>query len=140
MLDLELVDAIREKVGELPEVEELSPAAAGQVIDDVAGRYVFDRQQTWWWTSLKGKHKCIRYGQDDGLAYLGRIVPSKSIAFLVVTDDEAPPWPVFRGTVEDLLSILQDLRFCEYSMVERDGNWIAFDTHDNSLILGGDLA
>lgn len=55
-------------------------------------------------------------------------------ARLVVTDEDEPPWPVYAGSVLQLIAMLRKCRFCEYMMAAHDMSWIVFDNHMNELV------
>lgn len=140
MVDPDLIAEIRARLTEFQDVQELPEHAARLVIDGVAKDHIIDRDRTWWWTSLKDPSEVITYGESDGLLLLASTVPGHNVGVLVVTDDEPPPWPAFQGPVQSLLAVLRGLRFCEYFIADPDGRWVVFDTHDNSLVVRGDLA
>jgi hypothetical protein len=60
--------------------------------------------------------------------------------FLVITDDELPPWVVVSGAWNGVRHLLSEARFFEFFVVNTSLRWIVFDTHDNRLVVGGDRA
>ena len=139
MVDRELIDAIRKTITKVSGASQLSDPQAVELLDAVAKRNVTDPAQIWWWANLTVDHETIPYGEKDGLDEIARLVPPQTIAFMVVTDDEPRPWPVFSGAISDLLSVLREVRFCEYFLIDPDFKWLAFDTHHNTLVVVGSL-
>lgn len=82
----------------------------------------------WWWR-LKSDNltELLRslIGTDDGQAYL------------LVTDDEPPPWPIYQGPWSALIGVVLEQHFFEYALVASDLSWIVFDTHHDELIVAG---
>ena len=139
MLDAELIAEVRSTVRDFPDVRELPQHEASEVIHEAGKRHIVDVDRVWWWTSLRGECPSLSHEGSDGLEVLGSLLPLDAIAYLVITDDEPPPWLVLRGRSSELLAVLRDLRFCEYFIVSSEYDWIVFDTHDNTLVVAGDL-
>lgn len=139
MIDGDLGREIGEKVEKTPGGSRLSDAQAAELLDALAERVLRDDSVTWWWTALAVPHQTISYGDGDGLDELARIVPLEARVLLVITDDEARPWPVFSGVASALLAVLRGVRFCEYFFVDPALSWLVFDTHHNQLVVTGSM-
>lgn len=138
-VDEKLLKEIRALLPSSPGVRELSTAQAAEVVQRIRRGFVREGNNTWWWESLSSESVTLPYGDSDGLQWLRRLVPSREVVRLVVTDDEAGPWPVFEGEAQALRSILRELRFFEYLVTGARGDWVIFDTHHNTLVVAGAL-
>jgi hypothetical protein len=120
-------------------VTELSFADAKHVAMSAQATFVTAPEATWWWTALREPAISLRYGNEDGVALLLRLLPSDTTVVLVVTDDERAPWPAFEGALVDVATMLREVRVFEFWVVPRDLGWIVFDTHENALVVCGSL-
>lgn len=139
MVDSELIDAICKTIAKVSGLSQLSDSQAVELLDALAKRNITDPAQIWWWANLTVDHETIPYGERDGLDEVAGIVPPQTNAFMVITDDEPRPWPVFSGATSDLLAALREVRFCEYFLIGPDLKWLVFDTHHNALVIVGSL-
>lgn len=136
-IDPALHSEIRSALHNLPGCSELSEEASTKVTNALQARFVREPEQTWWWSSLADDPVMIDYGDGDGLAAVSRILPSEENAYLIITDDERPPWPVIHGRIKHLLLLLKEVRFCEYCIMGEAYTWVIFDTHHNRLVIAG---
>lgn len=120
-------------------VRPMPEGQAAAVVNELASVFVTDRACQWWWESLAKPSKRIAYESNDGLAVLAALVEPKCPVVLVVTDDSLPPWPVYMGSMEGIITVLRGCRFFEYFLAASDGSWIVFDTHMNEIVLAGSL-
>jgi hypothetical protein len=120
-------------------VTELSPAEAEHIARSAQAKFVTAPEATWWWTALREPAISLRYGNEDGVTLLLRLLPSDTTLLLFVTDDESAPWPAFEGAPLDLARMLREERVFEFWVAPRDMGWIVFDTHENALVVGGSL-
>jgi hypothetical protein len=120
-------------------IAELSSADADHVAGCAQAAFVADPEATWWWTALRGPAIRLRYGDDDGVALLLRLLPADTTVVLVVSDDEHAPWPAFEGTLRAVATMLREVRTFEFWVAPRDLGWIVFDTHENALVVAGAL-
>ena len=67
------------------------------------------------------------------------LIGNAESVFLVPTDDESPPWPVFTGSIFYVIELLKEIRFFEYFLTDKNGTWVIFDTHHNTLVVTGIL-
>lgn len=123
--------ASAKRVGNL---ELLEPTDASAVLKKVSDKFVADKPNLYWWASLKVPSVTRSYGSSDGLPILGVAISEVSNVYLVVTDDEQPPWDVFVVAAKDIVPILQGCRYFEYFVVANDFAWIVFDTHLNEFV------
>jgi len=110
---------------------------ANDLLDGLADLHGFDTARRCWWESF-GVAKTFNYGNSVDewarcvevlLSDMGRPV------FLVVTDDEFPPWPVLRvDRGVDIVEVIGGFRFFEYFVFSRDLSRVFFDFHDNVLV------
>lgn len=134
MIDQDLLDELDAAAKGVGRVARLDDDVSDRIASEIADRYVEHRTSVYWWEWLKiGAERCS-YAQADGLHVLATMVASDVDALLVVTDDQARPWPIYAGSTEDLISVLRDCRFFEYMLVAHDLSRVIFDTHHNELI------
>ena len=129
------VEDVAGKVG----VTELSAADAERIARSAQAAFVTAPEATWWWTSLRAPAISVRYGDEDGVALLLRLLPADTTVLFVVTDDEHAPWPAFEGALRDVATMLREVRPFEFWIAPRDWSWIVFDTHENTLVVAGAL-
>ena len=121
-------------------VTALSAADADHFASCAKAAFVTDPEATWWWTALREPAVPLRYGDEDGVALLLRLLPASTTVVLVATDDEHAPWPAFEGSPQDLATMLREVRPFEFWVAPRELRWIVFDTHENALVVAGSLA
>lgn len=136
---MELLDELRALLPTSPGLNELSASEAEEVAEHVRRRFVSEGDKVWWWESLNSESATLPYGDSDGLEWLGKLLPGREVVRLVVTDDEARPWPVFEGEARALWRLLPELRFFEYFITGKACDWVVFDTHHNALVITGAL-
>lgn len=137
MVDSELVDELDAASRSVTGTTRMPTEAADAYVQRLAGAFVTDPSSLHWWGALKRNATRIPYGNADGLAILANVLGEQADARLVVTDEEEPPWPVYSGSVLQLIAMLRECRFCEYMVVAHDMSWIVFDTHMNELVSVG---
>ena len=137
--DEELLDEFRVLQKNMGALRELSDLEALVLVDEIARRFVDKKESVWWWQSLKCDSVRLEYGDADGLALLGELVPAESKIWLIMTDDEPRPWRVFEGEARKFWVLLRKLRFFEYFIASEDCRSVVFDTHHNALVAAGSL-
>jgi hypothetical protein len=116
----------------------LAEAQAASLVGEVAERFVDDPNALWWWDSLAEESWQIAYGDTDGLEQIERLLEKETTpVYLVVTDDEHPPWLVVRGGLSEIIALLREQRVFEFFIVDESRSWVIFDTHHNCLIVAG---
>lgn len=131
----EIAQAVRDKSG----CSLVADEAAESLLDRVAESIVSDSSHVWWWESLRARPDVYVYDEGDPFPLLvARLEGRRDVLFLVVTDDCPRPWPVIRGSISELLSVLRDCQTCEYFLCNESASWAIFDTHHNVLIFAGD--
>ncbi len=136
-MDKELLSDIRSWQRKLPEITELGQEESQLIIDYVAQNFVSDRRKLWWWDSLSIKSNTIDYGDGDALEILKSNLEPTDVVYLIVTDDEHEPWPVFKGRLEQLLVLVGEQRYFEFIIVDKRRGFCVFDTHHNTLVYAG---
>lgn len=140
MIDTSLLDELRESATRVGTVQECIGQEAADVVALVARRYDRSSEAVWWWEGLEAPHERVPY-ETGGLKHLVLARVSKNEnAYLIVTDDEPGPWPVFSGSVDNLLNLVLDQRYFEYFLSAPDAAWLIFDTHHNEAIFVGNVA
>lgn len=140
MIHADLLRELRSSLPRFPSVRELDSRTADELADRIAQRYVADPDMIWWWESLSQPSATIDYGEKVSLDVIRQLLPADVEARLLVTDDAAPPWPLFAGKLEHLLEYLGEQPQMEYILADPDLDWLIFDTHHNTLVLLGRLA
>lgn len=137
MVDSQLIDELAAASREVGGIARMSDDAADACVQTLARVYVVNPARIHWWESLRGSAVRTPYGDADGLTRLAELIGKEVAVWLVVTDDEPPPWPVYSGRVSDIIAMLRECRFCEYILAAQDMSWIVFDTHMNELVSVG---
>lgn len=140
MIHADLLQELRSSLPQFPSLRELDAQTADELVERIAGRYISDPDMIWWWGSLSKPSTTIDYGEAVSLDIIRRLLPGDADALLIVTDDVAPPWPVFAGKLKSLLEYLGEQAHLEYILTDPDLSWLLFDTHHNTLVLLGSLA
>lgn len=138
MIDQALLGELRDAAPR-HNVSEVESIEAQQTVDSVRQALVRSPGGRWWWDRLQNDAVVIEYGQGDGLAILDQLIREVPSVWLVPTDDEDPPWPVFEGKPESVLDLLKESRFFEYFLTDASNAWAAFDTHHNTVVVTGAL-
>ncbi|WP_133817310.1 hypothetical protein [Tahibacter aquaticus] len=112
---------------------------AYKVLEKIAVLHVSDRALVYWWQGLHNVQARLSYGtaSTDGLDLLSEQLEkldSEEI-YLVATDDQLAPWPVFVCCRHDVRGVLADMPFFEYFISTMDCSVLIFDTHHNELVL-----
>lgn len=121
-------------------ITRLSDDEATAILDRLAAAFIADQSSVWWWDALRTPGLTLHYGKENGLAVLAEVLAGKTLVLLLVTDDEAAPWPVYAGSPNDIIGLLGDCRYFEYALAAIDASWMIFDTHHNELVMTGTLA
>ena len=136
-MDFELMSGIRLSAESSGNVIELDDGQAKDLLNRISDAFVINKNNLWWWQSLRYISKKIDYGNDDGLEIINKITHGSDLVYLIITDDEFPPWPVFKGVIGNILDTISEQRYFEYFLVAEDESWCIFDNHHNSIILTG---
>ena len=139
-MDFELLNEARSAIAGIDGVMELEKTDASDVITSVAERYMIDRSKVWWWQGMANESTTIEYGDDYSWPLIQHMVLNEEqLVYLVITDDDPEPWPVFKGTFSNIGKLIAELWRFEYFLTDKDFSWVIFDTHHNSLIVSGTL-
>ncbi len=140
MIDEELMGEVRAYVASNQSLDECLGEVAANFVEDLGGRYQRSPNAAWWWQDLSTPSERVHYGDEDAILLILAKLDKSQPARLVITDDEAQPWPVVAGSVGELLKLVLDQRYFEYMLAAVDGSWIVFDTHHNELVFAGEFA
>lgn len=136
-----LITAMARTGSSLGSVEHLSEAKANDTIEAIAKTFRIDRTGAWWWQSLSGKVSTIGYGEAaDPLRIIPTLVDPTNEVYLLVTDDEPPPWPGYRGRLDEILELIGEQWRFEFLLAPIGLDWLLFDTHHNEIVITGSLA
>ena len=139
MIDEELVREIAEAAA-LASIRELGEPDAARVTASLGRTFVGSGADgRWWWERSIGRTVVLPYGDRDGLSFLDALLEGEASVVMIPTDDEPPPWPAFAGSPGGMVGLLRELPPFEYTMTNDARNWIVFDTHHDTLIVGGRL-
>lgn len=139
MASQDLITGIRSLLGGLITFIEIGSSESNALIADLAARFISDPNNVWWWQSLLLKPRIVAYGNSDGLSVLSSYIHDIENVYLVATDDEPPPLPVFRGQFHEIRNVIGEQPFFEYFVAAESRKRIIFDTHHNSLYICGDF-
>ena len=136
-----IADAIRDAVSALGlqgRVRQLNAQEAAQAVAATEGRFVTRRNSRWWWEGLNDELRIVSHTPDaDGYKLIERICPDEP-AWLIASDDEDQPWPVFIGTPKDLVRVIGECRHFEYSVASPRLEWLVMENHHNVMIAVGE--
>lgn len=127
--------------------EDLAEAAGPLLIrlDDAEGRarlaswarsFECEPDAVWWWASAMGRARVVDHDPEswgDLFAAELRQLGGDRV-HLVLTDDDAPPWPVFELPKAAVTGLLAELPYFEFFLVSGDERSILFDTHHDQLV------
>jgi hypothetical protein len=106
------------------------------LIQDLVIQYFFDINQRYLWEGKKDGFRKDYIDESEGLSFLKELLDKfEERIYLVITDDEFPPWQVLFFSKSYLIDLLKDNRYFEFFIFDGSMENIVFDTHDNSLIL-----
>lgn len=136
----ELIQEFRKNFKTVGSVSELNSQETISLIDKLSIQYIEDRTHIWWWESLREPPVILNYGDDRGWDYFPKLVqPTEQHVYLIATDDNPEPWPVIKGSLIDIVTLLENMWRFEYVIAAMDLSWLVFDTHHNSLVVIGNL-
>lgn len=139
-MDSELTDEIGVQIEKGLSLSILSELDARKITDALANRFIDDIDRVWWWEGLKQTPLVINYGDDVGWNRIPELLNDLSEqVYLIPTDDEPNPWPVYVGPCEDAIGLLKEMWRFEYILVGGNIDWAVFDTHHNTLIVVGSI-
>jgi hypothetical protein len=119
-----------------PHVHLLPPDDTSVLIGDVSRHLALGPARKWWWEAA-ARAKRRRY-EGEGLSTVDKLVLARvGPLYLVITDDEAPPWIAVSGKWPTIRSLLEESRFFEFFIVDGARAWAMFDTHHNELVIVG---
>lgn len=134
-LVMELAAAARANSG----ITLLTADASERLLVRVAARFRVDTRRLWWWEGTPNA-RTVPFSEASEVDQLRELLSGQAGQLtLVVTDDESPPWVALEGTLSALVLLLEETRHFEFFIVDRDLNWIVFDTHHCEFVVAGDL-
>lgn len=139
-MDTELIDNIRFFLKNMETIAELDKDKSHKLITKASRKFVSDPMKRWWWESLSCDSKTVEYSDDDGLEIIKMNLKGDNSVFLVVTDDEFTPWPVFQGNLDEILELISEQRYFEYFLIGETEDWLIFDNHHNVLVVVGSIS
>lgn len=139
MIGAELTTRIREEAARQSLVL-MSEAETTELLSRIVQRFNLDDSRVWWWERLVPQ-KSESYEESECLRRLGEYLSTVDAndLVLVATDDESPPWVAVNAQWSILRRIVEELPFFEFFIVDKGLTWIIFDTHLNTLVMGGAL-
>lgn len=117
------------------ELQVLTPENAQHIVSRVSSVFELGIPGCWWWQSLCKVDQRVPYGGQDGLAILEDMLQFHGNGYIVFTGDESPPWTVIQGSFAKLMTLVRELPFIEFFLVDSEIKWVVFDTHHNELIV-----
>ena len=136
--DSDLLLSIRATAIHIYGVCEYDQVKASQATARLVSRYFREPIGCWAWESTAFEPVEIAYGTADGLSIITKFVGDLwSEALLFVTDEQFPPWPIFKGKLIELIEIIRQQNYFEFILTDIDQSSIVIDTHHNDLLIGG---
>ena len=133
MVDENLITEIRAMLGSTG-CAELDRETSNELAARIAQKYAIDTRNIYWWEAIGVSAHSCGYEGEDSLRLIRDIVDGNPRVFLFVTDDQAPPWPAFYGSLDAVLVIISEQQLFEFFIVPDSLEWLIFDTHESRLI------
>ena len=138
-----IADVIRDAVNSLglqARVRQLNAQEAAKAVAATEGRFISGRNSRWWWERLNDELRIVSHAPDaDGYKLVELICPDEP-AWLIASDDEDPPWPVFIGMPKDLVRVIGECHHFEYSVASPRLEWLVIENHHSEVIAVGEPA
>jgi len=115
-------------------IQECDSDAEERVVMETAARFKIHSQSHTWGESIGVPFELHKYGDTDSAILLASSLPEGSeSAYLIVSDGREPPWPVFQGRADELLTLVSEVdQYFEYGLVSGTYDWIAYDNFYDS--------
>jgi len=133
---------IRDAVAELglpPTEAVLLPERDAVALVDTIGRQFVDHPtRTWWWEGLREPQASHHAADGRGCEIAAEVVPPECRRiFLIGSDDDPPPWPVFDVSRSVLAKLLSECPAFEYLLTGADHSWLVGENHHNVVFAVG---
>ena len=116
-------------------MDQLDQGLCNDILLRVCKTFLFNLNNLFLWESDNEHASIIHYSENWDEKYYEITSFITDEAYLVITDSEWSPWPMFKGNVSEFKTLLENLRYCEYFIVDAKFKRVIFDTHHNSFIL-----
>lgn len=112
----------------------LSKKEAEKQIRELGSLYSLNTEKLYLWEQKGVNRQVVSYDEDWSYVIGSILKDFEENIILVVTDDNFKPWPSFQIRRDDLIALIEELRYFEYFIINKSYKSIVFDTHHNKLI------
>jgi len=135
-MDTLLMDDIKLALGGAPSWRVLPEEEAEELLGRLVARYGIDLKARLPW-EMPGARAIYPYDLPASweLMLSSLLDIFSDVIYLVVSNEDAAPWPVIAMPPGYLLELLPELPPFEYFVFDDAMERVVFDTHDNSLIV-----
>lgn len=114
----------------------LADDECSSLISRIADKFKLDTDGLFMWEDVKVADRLEYADSMEWESGLSRYLQDfKKGVFVVITDENFYPWPVFKCHKYDLIRILENQRYFEYFLFDSLQQKLLFDTHHNEFIL-----
>jgi len=92
--------------------------------------------KVWLWEEFNEPYESFEY--DDSISKLETVL-SKSEEFWFVASDEGGKYWVLKGTGEGVVSLLKNMYFFEYYIINNEFDWLLCENHHGLVIAKGTI-
>lgn len=132
-LIIEINEFIKTKKLDCYSVQESS---AKNMLENLANVFSFDLSNKYLWENAYIKEEIAYADSSEWEVFLSALLRNfNERVYLVVTDDNFYPWPVFDCKAESIVDILKEQQYFEFFIFDKSMKYILFDTHANELLL-----
>lgn len=101
---------------------------------DLLNTFVIGGDRRWWWESFSKPSISVKFDNDKAFLEVTEIVPDKSeIVWFIVEDDQAPYYPIFESTPENIVNVIGECFAFEYYIIPKSKHWLLCEDHHNFL-------
>jgi hypothetical protein len=115
----------------------ISEENAKVLIEKLSKKFSFDLSNRYLWENLSIKESYVYTNENSEWEILFSKLLQKfeDIIFLVITDDDFYPWPIFECKKHLIVKILNEQQYFEFFIFDNLMKILLFDTHENELII-----
>ena len=115
-------------------IRKLAREESEKILQKVSDKFNIDKSKLYPWESDYPQQENTGYGDNWDTIFTETLSKLNEELYLVVTDDERPPWQIYVGSPQEIKMLIEEQRFFEYFLFDIKMAVLVFDTHHNSLI------
>jgi hypothetical protein len=109
------------------------------LIEKLSKKFSFDLSKRYLWDDISVK-EIYTYNNNENsdweILFSELLQKFEDRIYLVITDDDFFPWPIFECKRDLVTQILKEQQYFEFFIFDNLMKIILFDTHENELIIG----